>query len=244
MYYKSNIKEDAREKMIKDNLNEIQKRINDACVRCGRDEASVKLIAVSKTKPVDMMREVMEAGVVDFGENYVQELCDKIEEIKEPVVWHMIGHLQTNKVKYIVGKVALIHSVDSLKLAEAIDKEAGKKGVKQDVLIEINIGEEATKTGIGLEAAMNLVKEASKLENIHICGLMCIPPVVDEPENSRPYFRQIAMLKEEIEKLNLPGVDMRELSMGMTGDFEVAIEEGATFVRVGTAIFGARNYNK
>lgn len=232
------------ETYIRENLEQIEKRIQAACDRSHRNREEVLLVAVSKTKPASMVLEAMEAGIRDFGENKVQELCEKAEEIKKPLSWHLIGHLQRNKVKYVVDKACLIHSVDSLRLAEEIQKEAEKKDCHVNILIEVNIGEEESKSGIAKEEAVELVKAVAGLSRVHIKGLMAIAPIVVEPEESRPYFREMARLKEEIRMMELPGVEMRELSMGMTGDFEVAIEEGATMVRVGTAIFGGRNYNR
>lgn len=228
--------------MVKENLRTVEERIMDACIRSGRSRKEVTLIAVSKTKPVSMIHELMEEGIIDFGENKVQEMCRKIEEIQSPLQWHLIGHLQRNKVKYVIGQTYLIHSVDSLSLASEIEKEAGKKQVEVPVLIEINIGNEDSKFGIDIQEAVDLVIEAAKLPHIRIKGLMCIAPFVEDPEENRDCFRKMRELKEKIAGLNLPRVEMKELSMGMTGDFEVAIEEGATMVRVGTAIFGERQY--
>lgn len=229
--------------MIKENLQEVQRRVQAACDRAGRAREDVLLIAVSKTKPVEMIREVMETGIVDFGENKVQEMCDKMEVITEPLNWHLIGHLQRNKVKYIVDKACMIHSVDSLRLAEEIQKEAEKKGVDLvKILIEVNMAEEETKDGIHAEETEELVKAIAALPNLQIMGLMTIAPFVDDPEENRPVFKAMVALKNKIESLQIPGVRMEELSMGMTNDYEVAIEEGATMVRVGTAIFGERYY--
>lgn len=244
------------ETYIRENLEQVERRIQAACDRSGRAREEVLLIAVSKTKPASMVREAMEAGIRDFGENKVQELCEKAEEIDGPsghpadqsgagaLNWHLIGHLQRNKVKYVVNRACLIHSVDSLRLAEEIQKEAEKKDCHADILIEVNIGDEESKSGIAKEEAVELIKAVAGLPRVHIKGLMAIAPIVAEPEESRPYFHEMARLREEIRSMELPGVEMRELSMGMTGDFEVAIEEGATMVRVGTAIFGGRNYNR
>lgn len=232
------------ETYIRENLEQIEKRIQAACDRSHRNREEVLLVAVSKTKPASMVLEAMEAGIRDFGENKVQELCEKAEEIDKPINWHLIGHLQRNKVKYVVDRACLIHSVDSLRLAEEIQKEAEKKDCHVDILIEVNIGGEESKSGIAKEEAVELVKAVAGLSRVHIKGLMAIAPIVAEPEESRPYFQEMARLKEEIRLMELPGVEMRELSMGMTGDFEVAIEEGATMVRVGTAIFGGRNYSR
>jgi pyridoxal phosphate enzyme (YggS family) len=182
-------------------------------------------------------------GIRSFGENYVQELCDKIDKLSDDINWHMIGHLQRNKVKYIVGKVAMIHSVDSIRLAEAISKEAVKKDVTVDILIEVNVGMEENKFGITVESAYEDIKEMAKLPNIAIKGLMTSAPFVENSEDNRKYFRQLKQLSVDIQSKNIDNVDMGILSMGMTNDYIVAIEEGATIVRVGTAIFGARNYN-
>ncbi len=228
--------------MLKDHLEAVEARVLAACERAGRKREDVTLIAVSKTKPVEMLREIMDCGVVDFGENKVQEMCGKMEVITEPLRWHLIGHLQRNKVKYIVDKAYMIHSVDSLKLAEEIQKEAAKREVVCRVLVEINIGGEETKSGVPKEEALSLVTEIAKLPNVKVKGLMTIAPPVEDPEDARGYFKDMKQTFEEIKAAGIPGVEMEELSMGMTGDFETAIEEGATMVRVGTAIFGARNY--
>lgn len=228
--------------MVKENLKDVEARVAAACERAGRKREDVTLIAVSKTKPVEMIREIMECGVVDFGENKVQEMCSKMEVITEPLHWHLIGHLQRNKVKYIVDKAYLIHSVDSVRLAQEIQKEAQKHNVTCKVLVEINIGGEETKSGVPKEEAMGLVKEIASLSNVKVKGLMTIAPPVEHPEDARGYFKEMKAVFEEIKAASIPNVEMKELSMGMTGDFEVAIEEGATMVRVGTAIFGARKY--
>lgn len=226
--------------MVTENYQAVEARVAAACARSGRKREEVTLIAVSKTKPVEMIRELMDIGVQDFGENKAQELKEKSEQIPEPLHWHFIGNLQTNKVKYVVGRACLIHSVSSLHLAEALQKEAEKKQLMCRVLVEVNIAQEATKSGIGEAEALQLVRQVSALPNLQVCGLMAIAPPVDVPEENRPYFREMRRLAGEIDKLGLPRVQMKELSMGMTGDFEVAIEEGATMVRVGTAIFGQR----
>ncbi|MCI8466414.1 MAG: YggS family pyridoxal phosphate-dependent enzyme [Lachnospiraceae bacterium] len=228
--------------MLRENLEEVERRVRAACERAGRRREDVTLIAVSKTKPVLALREIMDCGVVDFGENKVQELCGKMEEITEPLHWHLIGHLQRNKVKYIVDKAYLIHSVDSLRLAKEIQKEAEKCDVVCPVLVEINIGGEESKDGIPKEEAIPLIQEIAKLPRLKVRGLMTIAPPVEEPEEARGYFREMRELFMAVKEAQIPGVEMKELSMGMTGDFEVAIEEGATMVRVGTAIFGARSY--
>ncbi len=227
---------------VSDNYKEVEARVAAACARAGRARESVTLIAVSKTKPVEDIRELIEVGVVDFGENKVQEMCSKMEAIPEELHWHLIGHLQRNKVKFIAGSTHLIHSVDSMRLAQEIQKEAAKVGRVCPVLIEVNIGNEESKDGVPYEEAEALVRQVSTLANVKICGLMCIAPFTDEPESNRGYFKQMRALRDRIAEEALPGVEMRELSMGMTGDFEVAIEEGATMVRVGTAIFGHRDY--
>ena len=230
--------------MIKYNIQQVEAKIDAACKRSGRDRSEVTLIAVSKTKPVSDIYEVMETGIIDFGENKVQEMTDKIETINKPLNWHMIGHLQRNKVKYIVDKACLIHSVDSLRLAEQISLDAAKKNVEVDILIEVNIADEATKFGLEKEAVIELVEAVSKLQNVHIKGLMTVAPFTDNAEDNRPYFRNLKQLSVDIAQKNIDNVTMSVLSMGMTGDYEVAIEEGATMVRVGTGIFGERNYNK
>ena len=229
--------------MICENLKEVEAKIEAACKRSGRDRSEVTLIAVSKTKPVEMLEEAYGIGIREFGENKVQEMMDKYEVMPKDIHWHMIGHLQRNKVKYLMGKAALIHSVDSLRLAEEISAQSVKHEVTTDILIEVNIAGEETKFGTDREEAIALVEAAAKLPNIHICGLMTIAPFVENSEDNRKYFQQIRQLSVDIKEKNIDNVDMRILSMGMTGDYEVAIEEGATMVRVGTGIFGARNYN-
>lgn len=230
--------------MLAENVKEVQKNIEDACKRAGRKPEEVELIAVSKTKPVDQLLEVYDTGIRAFGENYVQELTEKIEVLPKDIRWHMIGHLQRNKVKYIVGKVALIHSVDSLRLAEEISKEAVKKNTCADILLEVNVAQEENKFGLTLENTMEEVEKIAVLPNIHIKGLMTSAPFVENPEENRKYFRQLRQLSVDINEKNIDNVCMDILSMGMTNDYIVAVEEGATMVRVGTAIFGARNYNK
>lgn len=229
--------------MLKENYDAVAKKVKDACEHAGRSADEVTIIAVSKTKPLSDIVELQQYGVMDFGENKVQELCAKYEEIEKPVRWHLIGHLQTNKVKYIVDKVELIHSVDSLKLAKQISKEALKKKVTVPILIQVNVAQEETKFGLETEEVMALISEAAKLPNIKIKGLMTIAPFVDDPEDNRQYFRMLKQLFVDIGAKNFDNVDMTILSMGMTNDYEVAVEEGATMVRVGTGIFGARNYN-
>lgn len=227
---------------IKKNLKEVERNISAACERAGRAREEVTLIAVSKTKPVEMIEACIEEGIHVFGENKVQELCDKYERLPKNLQWHMIGHLQRNKVKYIVDKAVLIHSVDSFRLAEAISEEAVKKGVSVDILIEVNVAEEASKFGIQVSEAENLIRKISVLPNISIKGLMTIAPYTEVPEENRPIFRILKQLSVDIAAKNIDNVFMNVLSMGMTGDYEVAVEEGATMIRVGTGIFGERDY--
>lgn len=230
--------------MLKDNLEQVERNIRTACEKAGRARSEVTLIAVSKTKPVEMLEEIYAEGIRDFGENKVQEMCDKIEALPKDIRWHMIGHLQTNKVKYLIGKTKLIHSVDSLHLAEEIQKQAEKKDETVPILVEVNIAEEDSKFGIRKDDTVQLIREIAKLDRLRIMGLMTIAPFVEDPEENRPYFREIRQLSVDIRKQNIDNVAMDILSMGMTGDYMVAIEEGATMVRVGTGIFGERNYNK
>lgn len=230
--------------MLKENLQSVEENIKKACEKAGRKREDVTLIAVSKTKPVEMLQEIYDQNIRNFGENKVQEMCDKMEVLPRDIKWHMIGHLQTNKIKYIIGKTELIHSVDSLHLAQEISKQAVKHDVQTDILIEINIANEQTKFGIDAGDTIQLVREIAVLPNIHIKGLMTIAPFVENPEDNRLYFRRIHQLSVDITKENIDNVSMDILSMGMTGDYMVAIEEGATMVRVGTGIFGERNYNK
>ena len=228
--------------MIRENLREVEEKISQACIRSGRDRSEVLLIAVSKTKPLEMIEEAAGCNQVDFGENKVQELCTKYE--KFPTLrWHMIGHLQRNKVRQVVGKAFLIHSVDSLRLAETIEAEAAKIGVTAKILLEVNVAEEESKFGLKIEEVIPLAEEISKMEHIHILGLMTIAPFVSDPEENRPIFRKLRQLSVDIKEKNMNNVDMDVLSMGMTNDYEVAVEEGATMVRVGTGIFGERDYS-
>ncbi len=229
--------------MIKENLASVHERIAAACKRCNRDISEVTLISVSKTKPLEALMEAYECGERYFGENKVQEINEKCPKMPGDVHWHMIGHLQRNKVKYIIDTVELIHSVDSLRLAQTISSEALKAGCDIDILVEVNVAEEESKFGTTVADTVSLIKEIAALPNIHIKGLMTIAPYVEVPEENRTIFRALKKLSVDIEKQNIDNVCMEVLSMGMTGDFEVAIEEGATMVRVGTAIFGARNYD-
>lgn len=228
--------------MVTENLKEVEERVKKACERSGRRREAVTLIAVSKTKPIEMLQEAYEAGARYFGENKVQELADKYEVMPGDIHWQMIGHLQRNKVKYIIDKAELIHSVDSLRLAETIDKEAAKKGITANVLLEVNMAKEESKFGLMPEEVMDFVKEIVRFQNIRVQGLMTIAPFVDDPEENRIHFANLRKLSVDIGKEKVNNVNMSILSMGMTNDFEVAIEEGATMVRVGTAVFGERNY--
>ena len=232
-----------RAEELKANLKSVEERVSAACARAGRDRSEVTLIAVSKTKPIEDLQVIYDQGIREFGENKVQELTGKIPEMAEDINWHLIGHLQRNKVKYIVDKVKLIHSVDSYRLAEEINIQAKKHGIIVPILIEVNAANEATKFGVRLEEAKQLCEEIAYLENVHIMGLMTIAPNVVVPEENRAIFHKIKDLSVDIASENIDNIDMRIISMGMTNDFEVAIEEGATHVRVGTAIFGERNYN-
>ncbi len=250
---------------MKENIQEIESRIQAACERSGRKRSEVTLIAVSKTKPNEMLKEAFMLGMRHFGENKVQEMVQKYEDLssdfQEPVYWHLIGHLQRNKVKYIIDKAFLIHSVDSLRLAEQIEEEAAKKNTICDILIEVNIADEDTKFGVSASDALLLINEIIKFKHVRIRGLMTIAPYVDDPEKNRKYFKKLRELYVDIKTKNIDnnckGNILNEtqlpisflenfdiLSMGMTGDFEVAIEEGATMVRVGTGIFGERDYKK
>ena len=228
--------------MLKEQLTDVQNKVAKACERAGRDVNDVTLIAVSKTKPVEMLEEAYDLGVRVFGENKVQEMDMKYDVLPKDIKWHLIGHLQTNKVKYIIDKACLIHSVESVKLAKTISKEAVKKNVVANILIEVNVAEEDTKFGLKTEEVMDFVNEISVLPNIKVCGLMTIAPFVDNPEDNRPVFAKLRKLSVDINAENIDNVNMSILSMGMTNDYEVAIEEGATMVRVGTGIFGARDY--
>lgn len=225
---------------ILSNLTQIHAQIDASARSAGREPASVRLVAVSKTKPAAMVDEAAAAGQMIFGENYVQELVTKAGQVNAPVEWHFIGHLQSNKVKQIAGLVSMIHSVDRLSLAQEIARQWGRLNRTCDILIQVNVSAEATKSGTTTAEAINLVRQVTLLHNVRICGLMTMPPFFDDPDAARPYFRELKLLSEEIHSLAIPGVSMKELSMGMSGDFEVAIEEGATLVRVGSAIFGSR----
>jgi pyridoxal phosphate enzyme (YggS family) len=228
------------EQMMK-NIEQIKEEIEKACLKVGRNPNEVRLLAVSKTFPVEIIKEAYNAGQCLFGENRVQELCTKTPLLPADIEWHLIGTLQRNKVKNVLGKVALIHSVDSVSLAREIDKRAARKNLMVDVLLQVNVAGEKTKHGFIPEEVKSKVKEICKLPRIKIKGLMTMAPFTENPEEVRPIFRELRTLAESIEKLQLPEVQMKELSMGMSNDFRVAIEEGATLVRIGSRIFGTRN---
>lgn len=230
--------------MLQENYSQVKARIRAACERAGRSRSEVTLIAVSKTKPAFMIEEIYSYGQRDFGENKVQELTEKYDVLPADIRWHLIGHLQRNKVKYIVDKACLIHSVDSLRLAQAIQEQAEKKGVTVPVLIEVNVAGEESKFGVSVEEAPALAEEIAKLGNLSLQGLMTIAPYVPDPEDNRDIFRQLKKLSVDIAAKNIDNVTMNILSMGMTNDYEVAVEEGATLVRVGTGIFGERDYSR
>lgn len=230
--------------MIEKNLKQIEENIQAACKRAGRERSEVTLIAVGKTKPVDLLNEAFACGCREFGENKVQEMTEKQELMSEETHWHMIGHLQRNKVKYLAPYVTLIHSVDTYRLAEEISIHAQKNHRVIPVLIEVNIAEEESKFGIAAEDTIELIRQVAELKGVKVKGLMTIAPYAEDPEENRHYFRQIKQLSVDIDGKNIDNVDMSILSMGMTGDYTVAIDEGATMVRVGTGIFGERNYLK
>jgi len=225
---------------IADNLRVIHARIEAAARRAGRDPAEVRLVAVSKTRPAAAVDEAVRCGQRLFGENYVQELVAKAGAVTAAAEWHFIGHLQSNKVRQIAGLVTMVHSLDRLSLAQEIDRQWGKLGLICDLLIAVNIACEGTKCGTTATAVFDLVQQVSLLPHIRVRGLMTMPPFFDDPEGVRPYFRELRRIAAEIAAEKIPDVEMRELSMGMSGDFEVAIAEGATLVRVGSAIFGER----
>lgn len=229
--------------MIVENIEHVRENIEKACKKAGRSVDEVTLIAVSKTKPYTDIEEALKSGTLDYGENKVQEMCEKYEILPKNIRWHMIGHLQRNKVKYLVGKTELIHSVDSIRLAEQIEKEYEKKDETANILIEVNMAQEESKFGITSQETEELIRKISTFEHIRIKGLMTIAPYTDNPETNRVYFRQMKKLSVDIRDKNIDNVSMDVLSMGMTGDYQVAIEEGSTMVRVGTGIFGERNYN-
>lgn len=228
--------------MLKENLAFVENEIQAACVRANRSRKEVTLVAVSKTKPVSELRKAYDLGVRVFGENKVQELADKYEELPKDIHWHMIGHLQRNKVKYIIDKVDMIHSVDSIRLAETIEKEAAKHSITVNVLIEINVAGEESKFGVSCEELPGFVEEVAKFPHIRVQGLMTIAPFVENSEDNRVIFERLRKLSVDIKEKNVDNITMRVLSMGMTNDYSVAVEEGATMVRVGTGIFGTRDY--
>lgn len=228
--------------MLKTNFENVEQRICAACERSGRSRDSVTLIAVSKTKPVEMIQEIYDLGQREFGENRPQELRDKYGQLPSDIRWHMIGHLQKNKIKYVAGRAVMIHSIDSRELAEAVSREAQKQGITIPVLLEVNVAGEDTKYGVAPGEASGLAKHAASLPGLQVEGLMTIAPFVDDPELNRPVFRKLKQLSVDIAKENIDNVSMHVLSMGMTNDYETAIEEGATMVRVGTGIFGEREY--
>jgi hypothetical protein len=227
---------------IRDNLALVLARIAAAAQRSGRSPTDIRLVAVAKTHPAEAVRAALDAGATIIGENYIQEARAKFEAlIHHPALWHFIGHLQSNKAKYAVRLFQLIHTVDSLGLGEELDRQARKAGKVQQILIQVNISRETTKSGVSTAQAMALARDLARLPNIKVKGLMTMPPYFDDPVRARPYFADLRRLRDDIRALAIPNVDMQELSMGMTGDFEAAIEEGATLVRVGTAIFGDRS---
>lgn len=228
--------------MIQENIMEIKERIKQAALRSGRLPEDILLLAVTKTIDTDRIQEAVEAGLTSLGENKVQEILDKYETMGENVKWHLIGHLQTNKVKYIIDKVELIHSVESLKLAEEIEKRAAAKNIIMPILVEVNIAQEDSKFGLHPSEVETFIRNISTMQHICVKGLMTVAPYVENPEENRYYFRQLRELLVDINEKKIDNVHMDILSMGMTGDYEVAIEEGATIVRVGTGIFGERFY--
>lgn len=228
--------------MIKDNILDVQNNIKEALKR-SKVSTSCTLIAVSKTKPVSMLQEAYDAGIRDFGENKVQEILEKYEVLPNDIKWHMIGHLQTNKVKYIIDKVCAIHSVDSYKLAEVISKEAVKHNITMPVFIEVNIGDEESKFGISKNDVNTFYDSINNLPNLKIEGLMCVAPYVDSPEDNRQHFVDLRNISVDISNKNVDNIYGNKLSMGMSNDYIIAVEEGSSYVRVGTDIFGNRNYN-
>ena len=228
------------ENPIAQRLTQIHARMHEACVRSGRDPQSVELVAVSKKKPASMIDAAARAGQQLFGESYVQEFCDKESEVSEFVLWHFVGALQSNKVKYLRGRVEMIHALDRFSLAREINKQWGKLDASIDVLIQVNLAGEKSKAGVAPDDVQALLKRVADLPHVRVKGLMTLPPIAQDPEETRSWFRELRELAQKLEALEIPGVSMQTLSMGMSHDFEVAIEEGATLIRVGTAIFGAR----
>jgi len=227
---------------LKDRLEHVQERIRQTTNACGRLETDIRLVAVSKTMPVEIVKKAIEAGMKDFGENYIQEAREKTSSLAQyPVTWHYIGHLQSNKAKYAVRMFDFIHSVDSLKLARELDKCAKKIAKVQAILIQVNVAKEDSKSGVYVEDILPLLRDISQFENLAIKGLMTMPPYFNAPDKVRPFFAALRELRDQIKNENIANIYMDELSMGMTGDFEAAIQEGATMIRVGTAIFGERH---
>ncbi|HAS92728.1 MAG TPA: YggS family pyridoxal phosphate-dependent enzyme [Sedimentibacter sp.] len=230
---------------IRENIDDIVKRIEDTCKKVGRNPNDITVIAVSKTVESERAREAFEAGINNLGENRVQELVKKYDELKDlDIKWHMIGHLQKNKVKYIIDKTVLIHSVESLSLAEEINKRAEKNNLIANVLVELNIGEEDSKFGIKEESVYDFILSLEKFENLRVVGLMTVAPFCENPEDVRWVFKKMKYIYDKISTMNLRNTEMKYLSMGMTNDFEIAIEEGSNIIRIGTAIFGARKYKE
>ncbi len=229
--------------MLASNLQEVERKIMEACKKAGRAREDITLIAVSKTKPVSMLKEIYDLGVRDFGENKVQELTDKEPQLPADLRWHMIGHLQRNKVKQVIDKAVLIHSVDSVRLAKAIEAEAAKKEIVVQILLEVNVAEEDSKFGLKVDEVLPAIEEIATMPHVRIKGLMTIAPFVENPEENRTVFAQLQKLSVDIAEKNIDNVSVDILSMGMTNDYQVAIEEGATMIRVGTGIFGEREYH-
>ena len=228
--------------MLATNLQEVENKITEACKKANRSREDITLIAVSKTKPVSMLQDVYDLGIRDFGENKVQELADKSPTLPDDIRWHMIGHLQRNKVKQVIDKAVLIHSVDSVRLAETIEAEAAKKGIIVHILLEVNVAEEESKFGLKVDEVLPAIEQIAAMTHIRIDGLMTIAPFVENPEENRTVFARLQKLSVDIAKKNIDNVSVNILSMGMTNDYQVASEEGATMIRVGTGIFGERDY--
>lgn len=226
--------------MVQEQLEEVRQNIRNACERSGRKVEDVTLIAVSKTKPVPMLQEAYDAGARDFGENKVQEILEKEPQLPSDIRWHMIGHLQKNKVRQVIDKAVLIHSVDTAGLAEQIEKEAVKRDLDVSILLEVNVAGEESKFGFAPEEVEEAAREIAKYPHVHIQGLMTIAPFVENSEENRGVFKKLYELYVDMKRKNIDNVTMNVLSMGMTGDYQTAIEEGATMVRVGTGIFGTR----
>jgi len=226
--------------MIAENYKKVLERIKATALRSGRDLKDIMLVTVTKTWPVEVIKEAIKAGARVLGENYVQEALPKIEAIGDKVDWHFIGHLQSNKAKFVANRFKMIESVDSISLAKELNKQAEKQGIDIDILVEVNLAGEESKSGVKPEEVEKLLKEICSFQRIKVKGLMTIPPFFSNPEDSRPYFKRLRELRDELIRLNIPNISLSHLSMGMSNDFEIAIEEGATIVRVGTAIFGER----